>query len=346
MPPKLSIEMIAWNMLDFTTEYRGKLDMAKPRIFISSTYFDLRTVRADMERFVRELGFEPVLFERGSVPYGKDKALEDYCYREINSCDILVAIIGGKYGTASKDGINSITQKELRTAIDLGKQIYVFVERSVHGEFRTFQANKDVKGFKPASVDDVKVFKFLEEVYGLPVGNPVEPFEFSEDITRFLKEQFAGLFQRLLQESSRQKEINLIDELGATAATLKQLVTFLSESKAQGDGAIKEILLSNHPAFAAIKRLVSIQYRVVFHNLRELDQLLSARGYKKDPEPRDDDYLEWDHRPEQGLRILASIFDDDGNLKIFTPEKWKDDWIETYTYEKAPEENGDDEIPF
>ena len=63
------------------------------------------------------------------------------------------------------------TQRELKTAIDLNKQIYVFIERSVHAEYRTYQANKDVKGFKPTSVDDAKVFEIVDEVYALPVGN-------------------------------------------------------------------------------------------------------------------------------------------------------------------------------
>ena len=85
--------------------------MAKPRIFVSSTYFDLRVVRADLERFIREIGFEPVLFERGHIPYGKEEALEEYCYREISTCDVLVSIIGGKYGSQSKDEKHSITQK-------------------------------------------------------------------------------------------------------------------------------------------------------------------------------------------------------------------------------------------
>mgnify|MGYP001194458206 CR=1 FL=1 len=37
--------------------------MAKPRVFISSTYYDLKSVRADLERFVRDKGFAGVKFE-------------------------------------------------------------------------------------------------------------------------------------------------------------------------------------------------------------------------------------------------------------------------------------------
>jgi hypothetical protein len=37
--------------------------MAKPRVFISSTFYDLRHVRADLERFIKDMGYEPVLSE-------------------------------------------------------------------------------------------------------------------------------------------------------------------------------------------------------------------------------------------------------------------------------------------
>jgi hypothetical protein len=321
--------------------------MARPRIFISSTYYDMHVLRADVERFVKEVGFEPVLFERGHVAYGSDQALEDYCYREISSCDILVAIIGGKYGSRSKDHKHSISQRELKIAIELGRQVYVFVERSVHSEYRTYQENKDVKGFKASAVDDIRVYSFLEEVYALPVGNPIEPFELSEDIVRFLREQWAGLFQRLLQESGRQKEINIIENLKNTAATLNRLVTFLTKDRTKGDEAIKEILLSTHPAFNAIKTAAKIQYRVVFYTRQELNDLLSARGFKGDESTSPDGAFDWDNQSlKYGIRVSRSIFGKDDRLKVITPEQWKDDWVTTYKFGEDEDEVEEDDIPF
>lgn len=320
--------------------------MAKPRIFISSTYFDLRVVRADLERFIKEIGYEPVLFERGHIPYGKEEALEEYCYREISTCDILVAIIGGKFGTQSNDEKNSITQKELRTAIEQGKQVYIFVERAVYAEYRTYQINKDVNGFKPAAVNDPRIYSFLEEVYALPAGNPIESFEISDDITRYLREQWAGLFQRLMQEKSRQKEINIIENLKSTASTLNHLVTFLTEERTKGDSAIKDILLSSHPAFSEIKKAAKIPYRVVFHTLDELDAMMSARSFVKDDIfTFKENYYEWDNsKAKYGVRVSKEIFDHEGKLKIFTPEEWKDDWVEEYPIGRS--ESSDDDTPF
>lgn len=86
--------------------------MAKPRVFVSSTFYDLRQVREDLERFISGLGYEPVLYETGDIACGKDSPPEGYLDREIQSCDMLVSVIGGRYGTESREHPgSSITQQ-------------------------------------------------------------------------------------------------------------------------------------------------------------------------------------------------------------------------------------------
>lgn len=97
--------------------------MARPKVFLSSTYYDLKQVRADIEKFIKELGYDPVLNEQGNIPYGKEDKLEAYCYKEINNVDILVSIIGGRYGSESKFDKHSVSQMELKTAYELNKQV-------------------------------------------------------------------------------------------------------------------------------------------------------------------------------------------------------------------------------
>lgn len=322
-----------------------KNKMAKPRIFVSSTYFDLRAIRASLERFIKEMGYEAVLFEQGHVPYGKDEALEEYCYREINSCDIVIAIVGGKFGSQARNDSASITQREIKTAIEKGKQTYVFVEKSVHTEYHTYLANKHLDGFKPVSVNDVRIFEFLEEIFALQAGNPVEAFEISEDIIRFLKEQWAGLFQRLLQGASRTQEVRLIQDLKGTAETLKNVVTFLTEKREHGDEAIKTILLSTHPAFTAIKRAADIPYRVVFYNLDELKELLQARQYKFDDVFSPSGFFDFDNsKLKRCIRVSQDIFDENGLLKVITPDKWLEENISALTLGAEVEQ--DEDIPF
>jgi hypothetical protein len=286
------------------------------------------------------------MFEKGHVAYGKEEPLEDYCYREISNCDVVVCIIGGKYGTQSKDLKNSITQNELKTAIRLGKQIYVFVEKNVHAEYRTYLANKDVKDFRTVAATDKKIYAFLEEIYALPAGNPIESFELPDEIVHYLREQWAGLFQRLLQSVARQSEIDILQNLNTTAATLKQLVTFLVDERSQGDAAIKEILLSTHPAFAAIRNYTDIPYRVVFYSVEELNSLLSSRGFVRGDAP--EGFMDWDNSKKRFfIRVNSDIFDEDEKLKVITPDAWKDDFIKKLEFESQEEPAfNDDEIPF
>lgn len=314
--------------------------MAKPRIFVSSTYYDLKHIRADLERFIREQGYDPVLNEKGHIPYGSEKKLEEYCYKEIELSDVLISIIGGRFGSESKEEKYSISNLELKTAIDRGKQVYIFVENSILHEYKTYESNKENQTVKYTSVDDVRVFKFLEEVYSLPLNNQLKGFDTVQEINSYLKEQWSGLFQRLLSENARQKEVNIIEDLKSTSKTLNQLVSYLIDEKSRGDQAVKDILLSNHPAFDELRRKLNIPYRVIFQNYEELNQLVTARQFEEE-DMFDDWSKEGFHTWKQKkrdiyLRVSHKIFESENKLKIFTPSEWDPNYIELDDQEDVP----------
>lgn len=39
--------------------------MARPRIFVSSTHYDLKHLRSSLENFIESLGFDAILSEKG-----------------------------------------------------------------------------------------------------------------------------------------------------------------------------------------------------------------------------------------------------------------------------------------
>src|SRR5689334_15740054 len=119
--------------------------MAAPRVFVSSTFYDLRHVRGDLERFIRSMGYDPVLHEKGSIAYGSQQELEEYCYREIELCDIMVSIVGGRFGSKSTFNEESISQNELRKAHKLGKHIHIFVEKAVLADLDSWKLNRESK---------------------------------------------------------------------------------------------------------------------------------------------------------------------------------------------------------
>jgi hypothetical protein len=336
--------------------------MARPRVFVSSTYYDLKIIREDLDRFISTLGYEPVRHERGHVSYGREDKPEAYAYKEIEFCDIVVSIVGGKYGTTSSDQIYSISQTELKRAIDLGKQVYIFVENGVLSEFKYYQLNKDLVGVQYSAVNDKRVYSFLEEIYALPKGNPIFSFETSQDLTIILREQLAGLFQRLLAEEANKSQTTLIQELQRNLQTVDQLVKFLTEEKTKGDQAIQEILFSNHPLFDALKNETKNKYRIYFTTLNELNEWLDgARGFVMiDDEDflRDKDYYEWTRPYEtktlkqlHTLMIKKSLFDQNGNLISMRPAEWHDNNVilerkDIKAIKPSSFDDFDDDIPF
>ena len=127
--------------------------MAKPRIFISSTYYDLRHVRASLESFVQSLGYEPILSEKGDIAFSPDTPLDESCYREAASADMLILIIGGRYGTERSESrgdlgrsfyerYDSITKQEYSSALGNNVPVWILVDAQVYAEYQTYQKNK------------------------------------------------------------------------------------------------------------------------------------------------------------------------------------------------------------
>lgn len=77
--------------------------MARPQVFVSSTFYDLRHIRASLEAFIERLGYEPVLSEKGKIAYDPDVPLDESCYRDAATANIFVLIVGGRYGSAASE---------------------------------------------------------------------------------------------------------------------------------------------------------------------------------------------------------------------------------------------------
>jgi hypothetical protein len=211
--------------------------MAKPRVFVSSTYYDLRYVRSSLELFVESLGYDAVLSEVGGVAYAPDQALDESCYREVQNCDLYVLIIGGRYGSEvsstrmkSKrdffERYESVTRTEHRAALENDIPVYILIERAVYAEYQTFQRNRDNEKIRYAHVDSVNVFHFIDDLLKQPRNNPVQPFDKYAEIEMWLREQWAGLFRELLNRMSGQQQLTSmaaqVSELSEVNKTLRR----------------------------------------------------------------------------------------------------------------------------
>lgn len=330
--------------------------MARPRIFISSTFYDLKQIRSDIDSFISNLGYDSIRNEEGDIPYGKEEALEEYCYKEIKSVDILISIIGGRFGSESQKSNSSISQMELKTALKENKQVYIFIENSILSEFETYLLNKHLE-VQYKYVTDVRVYKFIEEIKNLDSNNNIKGFDSASDITKYLKEQFAGLFQRFLHEQTRIKEVSLINNLQKTANTLNKLVNFLSEENKDKEVEINKILMINHPLVEILSETLAIPYNFYIEEYSDLNKFLNARRFKENSEIAVNEngdeiiskYYEWvseGSKEDTYLYISKSLFETNGKLKFVKKSEWNDDFIETEVVQHNQTDDDDDGFPF
>ena len=275
--------------------------------------------------------------ERGQIAYGREESLEQYCYREISTCDILINIVGGRFGSVSeKDQKHSISQVELKTAHELHKQIYVFVERPVHVEYRTWVANKTSSDFTPEYVDDVRIYEFIEEIYALSANNVISDFDSVTHIVQYLREQWAGLFQRFLQEESRKEDYKITSNLKSAADTLAELIKYTTKER---DDTIKSILVHGHPVFEQLADVAGIPIRVQFHNKQELSKLMTTFRFEEDW-LSDLKFKKTASGTKTTIKLDNSIFDDEGALRPMSDDQWKNKFV------SVDKEEIDDDIPF
>lgn len=228
----------------------------KPRIFVSSTYYDLKHVRERLEHFIDNYGFESVLFESDKVTYEFDKPIDISAYNEVKLYHVMILIVGGRYGSSAtngslKDDIKkyeqdyiSVTRKEFETALEKNIPLFIFIEKNVLSEYRTFKENQDFfenmkdyenkndkksAEFKFAHVDSVNVFKFID----LLITKPIKSFEKIEQIENYLQSQFAGLFYLYLDGLQKQKEVlkvlNSVEELNNVTLRMNTMLTSVGE---------------------------------------------------------------------------------------------------------------------
>ena len=223
-----------------------------PRVFVSSTYYDLKHVRERIEKFIDSYGFEPILFESDKVTYQHGKEIDYSAYYEVGLCHIMVLIVGGRYGSPSSqnkqeeerkkydEDFISITRKEFETAIQKNIPILIFIDKNVNSEYQTYKENQeyfddlysiksknniDIKKFKFAHVDHINVFKFIDIIR----SKPIKTFEKVEEIEAYIKSQLSGMFYLYLESLKRRTEdrkiLDTISELNNVTLRMNEMLS-------------------------------------------------------------------------------------------------------------------------
>jgi len=204
--------------------------MATPRVFISSTCYDLKYIRENLKFFIRTIGYEPVLSEEGSIFFDPALHTQDACLAEIPDCQMFVLIIGGRYGGRYRSSDQSVTNAEYQAAVRAKIPVFALVERSVYDQYPVYSSNKtnplvDAKSVSYPAVDSVKIFDFMEGVQQQAVNNALIPFSDFEEIQRYLRQQWAGMMYRFLASAG---EVSRVGTILSTLSSSSEKIEFLT----------------------------------------------------------------------------------------------------------------------
>lgn len=302
--------------------------MPAPRIFISSTCFDLEEVRVNLRKFIEDFGYEPIMSEFGDIFYEFNSHVQDSCIQAIKNSDIYILIIGDYYGSkyhsTQKEVPESVTLMEFKKAIDEAKLKYIFINKFVEYDYQNYRKylEKKYKDFfenndiSVANVEDEKdkikkevdlnypfpkesykyIFAFLDEINELKKGNAYHKFENSIDIKDNLKKQWAFFMQESIRKYCEEvKEKEDKDELREISKKLNQVYETIS-SLGKVENNDDKLSIENLLKIVEINNLTEIQERLssILYNIF-INDLYSSTPYTIELEsiPEDEKIKKW-----------------------------------------------------
>jgi hypothetical protein len=172
---------------------------------VSSTFYDLREVRQQLGLMIEvDLGYQALISEAVTFPIDPDATTIENCRRRVEEqADILVLVIGQRYGSVDHQSGRSVTNLEYSAARAKGIPIYAFIDRDALTLFDAWQrAAPENRPAVGATVEDARLFEFIERVRNID-RIWTTSFSYASDITASLRVQFAHLMSRglMLQKS-------------------------------------------------------------------------------------------------------------------------------------------------
>lgn len=213
-------------------------------IFISSTHYNLIDLRAELSRYLTELGYHPMVSSEAGFPeHTPDMNPWESCLKVVEDSHLVVLILDGRYGARLPwknfkgiiDDKISPTHGEYRLAHHLKKKMLVFVRldlmatyqvyrqiinnnRDEGGKVNVVQVRKDMELVLPPNIE-LGALEFLNEVKTTQVIPWILEFKDLTDIKIEIKHQMVNQ----LVEAYREKDKSLDVMVTAFDQVLQEL---------------------------------------------------------------------------------------------------------------------------
>ncbi|MFH2068274.1 MAG: DUF4062 domain-containing protein [Candidatus Omnitrophota bacterium] len=111
------------------------------KIFISSTYEDLKNERREVIATIDRVG-QAIAMEKF---FSSNHQSKHVCVRELQQCDGIIVILGGRYGHIDPEEKISITEIEYNTAKSLGLKCFVFIKKITEKGWKSCEVDPSTK---------------------------------------------------------------------------------------------------------------------------------------------------------------------------------------------------------
>jgi len=243
-----------------------------PAVFVSSTCYDLNQIRADLKIFIESIGLDPVLSEQNSFPVNPNYDAISNCLENVkNRADILILIVGGRYGFQTDSG-KSVTNLEYLEAKSKGIPVYVFVNKSIINILPIWEKNKESDYSN--IVDTPKLLDFVESLRHNS-DNWVFPFENAQDLIIILRSQLAYLFMDALEYRSHMHGKKIEKEYSELGP--RSLELLFTKPRGWEYTLFVQILKDKINSYR--KERLDVNYRVSYGKATKLDSLEELSGW-------------------------------------------------------------------
>lgn len=269
--------------------------MATPRIFVSSTCYDLQEIRFHLRNFIKEFAYEPVMSEFDDIFYSYEAHVQDACIDEISKCQLFILVVGNNYGSfyhqnEHQDKIpDSVTLKEFKKALEIKIFKHIFINKYVDYDYKNYKRALEkaiLKYFQETNVSDNKIeqtklqikidfdekyyfaydsykyiFYFLDIIYDLKENNAVSSFETFADIKENLRKQWAGF---MFESLTKRDKISaaLIQPLETKIDHIEKNISKLFENKTIDQNSKVTFDLSSLTRESNIENLEKLQDKI------------------------------------------------------------------------------------
>jgi 6-pyruvoyl-tetrahydropterin synthase len=177
--------------------------MAKPRIFISSTCFDLNDIRSELTDYLEKYNFEVLNSQLKNFGVAPGIHSHSACLEQVENADFFIVILGGRRGGTFIGSEKSITNEEYSLAVKKGIPIMIFVNQRVNETSLLYKKNP-TSDFSSV-VEDNRIFHFIDYIKSSSEDNWVFQFQNVNDIKDTIKAQLS--YYLLLFSQNQKKSI-------------------------------------------------------------------------------------------------------------------------------------------